>query len=175
MYFLLVVALLSIDAIEAFNPSFASLAKPVKGATHEEITRCGLATVTSEYFKSRFGIEIAVPTISNGTCPPLLFSHIQSAFSTSKYQGGSTYSRWLNTINDIVDSNELVDLLEQTDASRHFDSESFVAGSAIIRTRYQSSVTALHAFDYDKANEYFGRMTHTLQGTPQQVEVSPSC
>ena len=172
MYFLLVVALLSIDAIGAFNPSFVALVKPVKGATHEEITRCGLATVTSEYFQSRFGITIDVPTITNGTCPPSLFSQIQSAFSKSKYQGGSTYSRWSNTVDDIVDSNELVDLLEQTDASRHFDSESFVAGSSIIRTRYQSSVTALYAFDYDKANDYFGQMTHTLQGTPQRVEVS---
>lgn len=167
MYFLFIVALLSIDAIDAFNPSFSSLVKPLNGATHEAITRCGLATVTSEYFQSRYGIKIAVPTISNGTCSPSLFSDIQSAFSQSKYKGGSTYSRWSNTVDEIVNSNELVDLLEQTDASRHFDSESFVAGSSIILTRYQSSVTALYASDYDEANQQFGRMTHTLQGKSQ--------
>ena len=160
-----IIAFLCIGAGEAFYPSFSSLVKPVNGATHEAITRCGLATVTCEYFLTRFRINITVPTISDGICPPSLFSQIQSAFSQSQYTGGSNYSRWSNVVDNIVASNELVDVLEQTDASRHFDSESFVPGSGIIHTRYQLAVTALNAFDYDKANDYFGQMTHTLQGT----------
>ena len=67
-------------------------------------------------------------------------------------------------IDEIVDHNERVDVLEQFTDSRHFDSESFIDGSAIIRTRLKSAVDALADKDFETSNEHFGRLTHTVQG-----------
>jgi hypothetical protein len=150
--------------INGFNPSYTTFLTHATGATHEAITRCAVATVSIEYMQSRFNLTAPLPTVTNGICPSSAFSQIQTFFSQMKNEGQSTYSKWRNTLDDIVDHNELVDLLEQTDESRHFDSESFIAASQIIRTRYQLALNAANAYDYDKANEYFGQMTHTLQG-----------
>ena len=160
---LLYFMLLGIATIDAFNPSYTTKLTSTKGATHEAITRCGLATVTREYIASRFGINITMPTVSNGTCPPSLFVQIQAAFAKITASGGSRYSAWKNTMDEIINHNELVDLFEQIDASRHFDSESFVPGSDIVRQRYLLAVDAAKASDYDQSNTYFGQMTHTLQ------------
>ena len=148
----------------AFNPSFKAILNPDGSATHETITRCSLAKVTSEYFKSRFRINITVPAITRGICPSSLFSRIQSAFSLTKYVGGSTYSRWEDMIDEIVDHNERVDVLEALDESRHFDSESFIDSSDVIQTRLQSASNAAKTGDYETSNEHFGRLLHTLQG-----------
>ena len=161
---LLYFALLCIATIDAFNPSYTTTLTSAKGATHEAITLCGLATVTREYIVSRFGINITMPTVNNGICPPSLFSQIQAAFPNITAPVGGRYSAWKNTIDEIVNHNELVDLFEQLDASRHFDSESFVPASDIVRQRYLLAVDALNAADYDQSNTYFGQMTHTLQG-----------
>lgn len=147
-----------------FNPSFKNILNTDGSASHASITRCSLATVTSEYMRTRFGITFTLPNVVNGICPSSIFSQIQNAFGLSRYLGGSTYSRWENMVDEIVDDNEMVDVTEQFDASRHFDAESFIAGSEIIRTRIQSAIDALNAKDYETSNERFGKMTHTLQG-----------
>ena len=148
-----------------FNPSFKAIFNSDGSATHAAITRCSVATVTLEYFNTRFASSLTQPQITNGICPSSLFSQIQNAFNQANYVGGSTYSRWENMIDEVVDNNELVDVLEQFTASRHFDSESFVDGSAIIRARLQSAANALLANDFEASNEHVGRVTHTLQGS----------
>ena len=76
------------------------------------------------------------------------------------------------TVDYIIARNALVDLTEQTTASRHFDSESFIPASQIILERYQLAVQALNAYDHENANEYFGKMTHTLQGIDNEFSFS---
>ena len=144
----------------AFDPSFVAILDPDGSATHKSITRCSLAKVTSEYFYTRFKINITASSITRGICPSTFFSRIRNAFSSSAYTGGSSYSRWENMIDEIVDHNERVDVLEQFTDSRHFDSESFIDGSAIIRTRLKSAVDALADKDFETSNEHF-RSTHT--------------
>ena len=164
MQLLLLLFLHCIILCHTFNPSFKAILNPDGSATHASITRCALATVTSEYLKARFNIAITLPTITKGICPSSLLSQIENAFKLAKYIGGSTYSRWENMVDEIVDHNEYVDVLEQFDSSRHFDSESFVAGSDIIRSRLQLAINSLNANDYESSNERFGKLTHTLQG-----------
>lgn len=148
----------------AFSPLSIEKSSSSISATHEAITRCAIATVTSEYIETRFGIKISVPTITNGICPSSLFSLIKTIFSQIKNQTGNSYSDWATTIDYIVARNAIVDAIEQLLPSRHFDSESFIPSSQIILERYQSAINALNSLDYANANEYFGQMTHTLQG-----------
>ena len=147
-----------------FNPSYKAIFSRDGSATHASITRCSLATVTAEYFQTRFSITVTKPNIINGTCPPSFFLQIRKAFSLTSYLGRSTYSQWENMIDEIVDHNELVDVLEAFDESRHFDSESFLDGSNIIKIRLQSAITAVNANDFEASNDHFGRLSHTLQG-----------
>lgn len=157
-----------IIVINAFNPISLSTSDSSNSATHDSITRCAIATVTSEYFKTRFNINIAVPTINNGTCPSTFYSLIQNAFSTIANLGGNTYLNWLLSVDYIISRNVLVDVAEQFDESRHFDSESFIPASQIILDRYNLAVQALNKSDFENANENFGKMTHTLQGIDQE-------
>jgi hypothetical protein len=153
-----------IIVINAFNPLSIETSNSSISATHEAITRCAVATVTTEYIETRFGIKISVPTITNGICPSSLFSLIKTTFSQINDKSISSYSDWDITLAYIVARNALVDVSEQLDASRHFDSESFIPASQIILERYQLAIKALNSLDYANANEYFGQMTHTLQG-----------
>jgi hypothetical protein len=149
----------------AFSPSFKNPFSQSSDATHKLITRCSLATITSEYFRSRYAINIVQPNINNGICPSWIFTEIQNAFIRIGAGSQNRFSQWENMIDDIVTSNEFVDLFEQFDESRHFDSESFIAGSSIVLRRYQYAIDAVRINDYDESNEFFGQMTHTLQGT----------
>jgi len=154
-----------IIVINAFNPLTISTSDSnIIRATHEAITRCAVATVTSEYIQTRFGVTIPLPTITNGRCPSSLFSLIKTIFSQIKDLDRFAYYYWGITLDYIVARNAIVDVDEQTDPSRHFDSESFVVASQIILERYQLAIQALNLLDYENANEYFGKMTHTLQG-----------
>ena len=146
-----------------FNPFSISIILS-NSATHESITRCAFATVTNEYIRTRFGIQIEATTVTNGICPSSFFSQLKTAFPQITNQGGKTYSDWKNTLDYIVARNVLVDAAEQTEASSHFDSESFISASATVLERYQSAVQSLNRYDYEESNEYFGKMTHTLQG-----------
>jgi len=150
--------------INAFNPLSIPGVSSSNSATHEAITRCAVATVTNEYIQTRFGIQITAPTVTDGICPSSFFSQLKTTFVQITNQVGQTYSDWELTLAYIVARNAIVDVAEQTDASRHFDSESFIPASKIILERYQLAVQALNSFDYENANEYFGKMTHTLQG-----------
>ncbi|CAF1125942.1 unnamed protein product [Adineta steineri] len=147
--------------INGFNP--ISLSSDSPSATHESITRCAFATITSEYIQTQFQINITIPTITNGTCPSSFFIQLKSIFPQIQKQGGNSYSTWINTIDYIIGFNALVDVVEQTDESRHFDSESFIAASQIILARYKTAIDSLNSSDYDNSNEYFGKVTHTLQ------------
>lgn len=157
-----------IIAITAFNPLSLPTSSSSISATHESITRCAFATVTSEYIQTRFGINIPTPIVTNGICPSSLFSSIKAAFLTIQTKGGNIYLLWEATLDYIVSRNALVDVTEQTDASRHFDSESFIPGSNIIVERLKLAVSALSILDFENANEYFGKMTHTLQGIDRE-------
>ena len=164
MKMITIILLFFVGSSLGFKPSLFDLSASDSSATHESITRCSLATVTAEYFRTRFSIVIEPPRTTNGVCRSTIFSSIRNAFSQTRSQGGSTYSQWQNTVEEIINENELVDLFEQFDSSRHFDSESFIEGSNIVLRRFQSAVDSLKRFDYDRSNEYFGAMTHTLQG-----------
>lgn len=150
--------------INAFNPITIQTSGSSPGASHEDITRCAVATVTAEYIQSHFGVSISIPTITNGICPPSFFSQIKTTFSQITSKGANSYYFWDLTLSYMVARNAIVDVVEQTDTSRHFDSESFIAASQIILDRYQLAINALNALDYEDANEYFGKMMHTLQG-----------
>jgi hypothetical protein len=151
-------------AINAFDPVSLPTSSSPNSATHEAITRCAVATVTIEYIQQHFGINTPIPTITNGICPSSFFTQVQTVFSQIASQGGSTYFNWKVTLDYIVARNAIVDVNEQTNAPSHFDSESFIAGSQLILQRYQSAVSALNSLDYENANEFFGKMSHTLQG-----------
>lgn len=164
MTFIVYFVVICIIHVNAFNPITIPLLGSSSDATHESITRCAFATVTSEYIKTRYQISITIPTITNGICPSSFFSQIKQIFKQIQQQGANKYSDWEDTIDYIVDRNSLVDVLEQTDESRHFDSESFIAASQIILDRYRLAVKALNKSNYENSNEYFGKMCHTLQG-----------
>lgn len=159
-------------AINAFNPLSVSLFGPSTSATHETITRCAVATITSEYIQTRFGISITAPTVTNGTCPSSFLSQLKTIFSQIKNQTKKTYTDWESTLDYIIASNVMVDVTEETDVSSHFHSESFIPASQLILERYQSTVKALNSSHYEIANEYFGKMTHTLQGICKQFLLS---
>lgn len=167
----LFVLLLLVYAIPSngFQPLPISTSGSSSSATHDSITRCAFAIVTNEYIRTRFAIKITPPKITKGICPSSFFTKLKSVFPNITSRGGKTYSDWRNTLIYIVGRNTQVDVTEQTDAESHFDSESFIAGSALILERYQSAVQALKEYDYEDANEYFGKMTHTLQGIEQQA------
>jgi len=137
-----------IITINAFNPVSLPISSSPTSATHEAITRCAVATVTSEYIQTRFQITITVPTITNGICPSSFFSQIKTTFSQVNSKGGNTYIDWETTLDYIVARNAIVDVAEQTDTSRHFDSESFIAASNVILERYQLAIQALNSLDY---------------------------
>ena len=149
-------------AINAFNP--VSVSGTSNGATHEDITRCAIATVTCEYLRTNFNVSITIPTITNGICPSSFYSSVETVLSQIESKTGSTKFNWKLTVDYIIARNAIVDANEQTVSSSHFDSESFIEASQKILTRYQSAVTALNALDYENANEVFGKMMHTLQG-----------
>ncbi len=151
-------------AINAFNPISLPTSSSNVSATHESITRCAVATITSEYIQTHYGINLTIPNITNGICPSSFFSQIKNAFSEIKKMGGNTCASWEITLDYIVARNAEVDLTEQTDTSRHFDSESFIPASQVILQRYGIATQALKSCDYENANEYFGKALHTLQG-----------
>jgi hypothetical protein len=153
-----------IITINAFNPLTISIVGSSTSATHEAITRCAVTTVTNEYIQTRFCIQITAPTVTDGICPSSFSSQLKTAFGQITDQVGKTYADWELTLDYIVARNAIVDVAEQTDESRHFDSESFIPASQIILERYKLAVNALNSYDYLNANEYFGKMTHTLQG-----------
>ena len=73
-------------AINAFNPVSLPISGSSNSATHEAITRCAVATVTSEYIQTHFEYYNTVPTITNGICPSSFFSQIKTTFSQIKSQ-----------------------------------------------------------------------------------------
>lgn len=152
----------------AFNPLSISVFGSSNSATHESITRCAFAIVTNEYIRTQFGIKIQAPTITNGNCPSAFFTQLKAAFPKITSKTTKTYADWKKTIDYIVGQNAAVDVAEQHQASSHFDSESFILGSSVIFNRYQSAVKALNTYAYDKSNDYFGKMTHTLQGNAKR-------
>lgn len=150
--------------INAFNPKIIPILSSSNDATHELITRCAFATVTSEYLQSYFNTPITVPTITNGICPSSFFSQLKQVFKQLQRLGANRYSDWEDSVDYIIDRNALVDVLEYSDTSRHFDSESFIPASQIILDRYRSAVNELNLGKYESSNDYFGKMLHTLQG-----------
>ena len=157
-----------VTSVNAFNPLSISIFGSSSSATHESITRCAVATVTNEYIRTRFGIQITAPTVTNGICPSSFFSQLKNAFPRITSLGGKTYSDWKDTVDYFVRKNIQVDVTEQTEPSSHCDSESFIPASTTILSRYRLAIQALNKYNYEGANEYFGKMTHTLQGIERE-------
>jgi hypothetical protein len=77
-------------AKNAFDPVSLPTSSSPNSATHEAITRCAVATVTTEYIQQRFGINTPIPTITNGICPSSFFTQVETVFSQTASQGGNT-------------------------------------------------------------------------------------
>ncbi|CAF1390718.1 unnamed protein product, partial [Didymodactylos carnosus] len=139
----------------AFNPGII----PTNGTTHQLITECALYTITCDYLNKIYKTNIQTPTITNGSCPTSISDSLKQAFKKQSLD----WIQYKLTIVYITAKNELVDAEEQTNAPSHFDSESFTNASQLILDRYTSAINAVKLNEFDDANEFFGRMLHTVQ------------
>ncbi|CAF3631833.1 unnamed protein product [Didymodactylos carnosus] len=142
---------------DAFNPPFT----PTNGTTHHEMTECALYTVTIDYLKKVYKINIKSLAITTGECPAKLENLLKQGFKKNSFD----WLRYTYTVNIIATKNALIDAEEQLNAPSHFDSESFPGGSKLIIDRYQLALNAIKSKKFDDANDFFGKTLHTLQAT----------
>nr|XP_014345788.1 PREDICTED: von Willebrand factor A domain-containing protein 7-like [Latimeria chalumnae] len=140
-----------------FNPNFAALFS--NGVTHHEITKKAVLQTTLRLFQE-------IPNLQGKTLPEDIFSNyeIHPAELFKAYYGGNVSpSKFVSAITEMGSANGMVDFWYVFNEERHFDSETFVKGKAVILEGRSNVILNLQKRNYRKARKTFGEILHTLQ------------